>query len=153
MNNICTHREPAWGRKANCIIMADLTNYGMRGRFEQFWARYIDTTIFEICCIPFFTYGIALGDRVETNAEYIIQEVIEKRGHRNLRVAAAVKKKKIDEVHIILHEWVESTGLAYEFHCAGYLAVDLPPVVQGEVSFPTLEQLSEKGQIRFEIDE
>ena len=28
--------------------------------------------MFEICCIPFFVYDLALGDLVETNADYSV---------------------------------------------------------------------------------
>jgi hypothetical protein len=36
--NIATHQLPAWGDKANYILQADLSTYGMSGRFEQLWA-------------------------------------------------------------------------------------------------------------------
>jgi len=152
LSNIATHKTPAWGPKSNFIIRADLANHGMPGRFEQLWARKIDATTFEICCIPFFTYGLALGDKVESNAEYTIQKILEKGGHRTLRVAV-VSKDKQDKLHEVLHEWVDNTGLLYEWYSPGYLAVDLPPDDQGKASFLTLEQLSENGEISIEIDE
>src|SRR4051812_13184021 len=115
MNNIATHKTPAWGPKSNFIIRADLANYGMPGRFEQLWARKLDDTTFEICCIPFFTYGIALGDKVNTDADYTLQEFAAKGGHKTLRVAVA-RQEKLDSLHQILHEWVDDTGLLYEWN-------------------------------------
>jgi hypothetical protein len=152
MTNIATHKGPAWGPKSNFIIRADLAIHGMPGRSEQVWARRIDNTTFEVCCIPFFTYGLALGDKVETDAEYLIQRITEKGGHKTLRVAVAIKDEQ-DRLHEILHEWVDNTGLLYEWYSPGYLAVDLPPDAQHEAIFPTLGQLSEKGEICIEIDE
>jgi hypothetical protein len=39
-------------------------------RDEQLWARQVGDRRFEICCIPFFVYDMALGDVVETDANH-----------------------------------------------------------------------------------
>ena len=151
MNNIATHNSPAWGPRSNFIIRADLSSDGMPGRLEQLWVRKIEPTVFEICCIPFFTYGLALGDKVQSSSDYTIQNITEKGGHKTLRIAVANQEKQ-DYLHQVLHDWVESTGLLYEWYAPGYLAVDLPPDVHGREELSALDQWSEIGAISIEID-
>lgn len=57
------HPEPVWRGRANFIINAALEE---PGRVEQLWVRQLEPTQFEVCCIPFFLYDVALGDVVET---------------------------------------------------------------------------------------
>lgn len=63
---IATHDNPVWRSKANFLIAADLSENGLEGASEQLWARREADNEFIICCIPFFTYGISLGDHVAT---------------------------------------------------------------------------------------
>lgn len=62
--DIVIHENPVWRDRANCILQADLTGHGLPGRFEQVWARDLRNGTYELCCLPFFTYGFALGDVV-----------------------------------------------------------------------------------------
>jgi hypothetical protein len=124
----------------------------MPGRFEQFWTRRVSNTVFEIACIPFFTYGISLGDKVRINEDGVIEQVVEKSGHKTMRVAV-VNKSNQDHIHKALHEWVANTGLLYEWYAPGYLAVDVPPVSQKRLDMSLLDQLSNAGEICTEMDE
>ncbi|MEQ1607094.1 MAG: DUF4265 domain-containing protein [Pyrinomonadaceae bacterium] len=89
---IVIHDFPAWREKANFIIGANLTSQGLSdlATSEQIWARQIKADVFEICCIPFFAYGFALGDWVITRDDgddkYIINSVLERKGHTTYRL-------------------------------------------------------------------
>lgn len=61
---IVTHGDPARRDATNFIILARLDTYGMPGALELFWTRTQDQQRFELCCIPFFTYELSLGDVV-----------------------------------------------------------------------------------------
>jgi hypothetical protein len=63
VDSIATHDYPAWRAQANYLIMADLSPWGLQDRWEQLWASQVAEDEFILCCIPFFTYGMALGDR------------------------------------------------------------------------------------------
>lgn len=87
------HLDPVWRDRANFLIAArfllneqDPTSW----REEQLWARQTGINRFEICCIPFFVRGLALGDEVETGLDgserYIIQRVIHPSGHTTFRI-------------------------------------------------------------------
>ncbi|MGA9596656.1 MAG: DUF4265 domain-containing protein [Acidimicrobiia bacterium] len=77
------HAEPIWRERADFIIAADISSYSEVAEYEQLWARQIDELSFEVCCIPFFAYDLALGDHVETDSgdrRYVIARVIQPSG-------------------------------------------------------------------------
>jgi len=131
------------------MLHADLVKDGMPGRGEQLWAKQIATGLFQICCIPFFTYGIALGDTVEADSENIIRKVRERSGHKNLRVAITSEEAI---VHNDLHAWAEKTGLLYEWFEAKYLAIDLPPAVEENLDLTYFQRLTQENKAVFEIE-
>ena len=144
-----THYAPVWG--SDSIVRVDLADHGLPGNFEQFWARKIAPNRYQICCIPFFSYGIALGDEVETDSECTITRVSERAGHRTLCVAVA-DEHKVDSMHRFLHDWVSSTGLLHEWHAAGYLAIDLPPGTDAGQIMAALAHLERCGDLAVEVD-
>lgn len=58
------HREPVWRERANYIINAPIGD-SAHTHTEQLWVRQdMASRLYEICCIPFFLYDVALGDLV-----------------------------------------------------------------------------------------
>ncbi len=83
------HLNPVWRDKANFIIGAPVPPLKKNPKekvWEQLWARKIDDNHFEICCIPLFCYGLALGDEVETDQGFMIVIVTHKSGHDTMRI-------------------------------------------------------------------
>ena len=125
--DIATHADPAWMAHANFIIVADLNDHGMQGRLEQLWAKKISEVEFVICCIPFFTYGIALGDRVFTSEReerrYVIDGVREKAGRHISRLWL----KDVDEAgRAEIKTFVQQQGLLSEWYSMDLMALDIP---------------------------
>ena len=125
--DIATHEEPAWMAQANFIIVADLGDHGMQGRLEQLWAKQVSDVEFVICCIPFFTYGIALGDRVVTSRReerrYIIDEVRDRIGRR----VARLWMKDVEEGHRAeVKSFIIEQHLLSEWYSGNLLALDIP---------------------------
>ncbi|MDH3753153.1 MAG: DUF4265 domain-containing protein [Acidimicrobiia bacterium] len=119
------HEDPAWQDRANYILRVDLEPHGMPGRFEQLWARQLGQDRFELCCIPFFIYGAALGDVVATGETPGGFEVIEHSGRRCIRVA--FENGPIDDaLHETFHAALVGARVAVEFHQPGYAAIDIP---------------------------
>jgi hypothetical protein len=150
MDSMAWHFAPVW--PSDFFIRADLSGHGMTGCFEQLWVKKVGEMQFQICCVPFFTYGIALGDTVQTDDKFTFQRVILKAGHKTLRIAVANKSKQ-DHLHETLHAWVGHTGLPYEWYSPGFVGVDLPVNPAGKVNMSALEPLIEAGEISVEIDE
>lgn len=69
------HREPMWRERSNFIIATAIDSANTDISTEQLWARKVDDRHFELCCIPFFAYDLALGDVVETDSDFLVQGV------------------------------------------------------------------------------
>jgi hypothetical protein len=81
------HDNPVGRTDRNYIARADLGPFGLDGQMEQLWLRPLDDGTFAIACIPFRTYGLALGDRVRLSGEGTqVAEVLTASGHRVLRM-------------------------------------------------------------------
>lgn len=79
------HQEPVWRERSNFIIAAPISDGG-DVKTEQIWARKDEDGHFEVCCIPFFVYDLALGDIVETDDDYLIQRIVKSSGRYVFRV-------------------------------------------------------------------
>jgi hypothetical protein len=111
------HAAPVWRERANFLIGAPLAE---EGRGEQLWARQIGDDRFEICCIPFFVYDLALGDIVETDANFDLVRVVERSGRFVFRVWFGETSHPRQEVA----EKLAELGALLEWSSPNLLAVD-----------------------------
>jgi hypothetical protein len=122
---IATHSDPVRRDRTNYIIQVDLTVHGMPGNFEQLWTRTEDQRSFELCCLPFFTYGVALGDLVawDENTNHL-GPIVNQSGRRLIRVAFLDKPVAAD-CHAEVHGSLIQAGCLVEFSSEGYGSVDI----------------------------
>ena len=78
------HLNPAWRDRANTLLHAPVSDDDP-SVIEQLWARHLTGNRFEICCVPFFVYDLALGDEVEA-IDYVVEQVVKPSGHYTFRV-------------------------------------------------------------------
>lgn len=73
------HEQPVWQDRSNFIIHAELVEDAHIRRYEQLFVRQMSDDHFEVCCIPFFIYDIAVGDVVSTapkgDRKYVVEGV------------------------------------------------------------------------------
>jgi hypothetical protein len=112
-----THSEPVWRERANFIINAELPE---PGRLEQLWTRQLSDDTFEVCCIPFFVYDLALRDVVETDDHYVVHRVVDPSGRYVFRVWFGDSFHPRDEVA----EELKALGSLIEWSSPNLLAVD-----------------------------
>lgn len=115
-----THSEPVWKDRANFIVNAELPE---PDRLEQLWTRQLSDNTFEVCCIPFFLYDVALGDVVETQPRgsrtYVLSKVVKPSGRYVFRVHfknRAIGRSVADELAQLgtLLEWSSPSLLAVD---------------------------------------
>lgn len=126
----------------NYMAMIDLAPFELGGMVEQVWLRENEEGGgYEVCCIPFYAYGLALGDVVEKTDSNTVGTLVSKAGHRVLRVFFAAPPPSADS-RSALRVAVESAGLLSEWNVDRHVAIDVPgasavqPVfaaVQGEI--------------------
>lgn len=146
---IATHDEPVWRDRTNYIIRVDLAAHGMPGSAEQLWARTDDQRTFELCCVPFFTYGLALGDRVAWDDSSRAATLVERSGRRNVRFAWNDKSQAAEQ-HEVLHGRLVMAGGLVEFSSSGYGAVDCADDATTAAVIAVLQPLHDAGVLLWE---
>jgi hypothetical protein len=111
------HPDPVWRDRADFIIGAKLPE---PDRAEQLWARRLGGRRFEICCIPFFLYDVALGDEVETGDDYELVRVVKPSGRYVFRVwfGQSFHPREAVAEHLV------EMGALIEWSSANLLAID-----------------------------
>ena len=138
------HREPVWRARSNFVIAAQVPDGGDT-EAEQLWARQVAEHRFEVCCIPFFVFDIALGDVVETDDDYLVRRVVESSRRSVFRVWFGQSFHPRSEVA----EELTGLGALLEWSSANLVAVDAAGSRAGAVkSF--LEQRQRLGQLLFD---
>lgn len=124
-----THDAPALRGESNYISRLDLGPFGFPDLFEQVWLRQWDDGLFEICCIPFRAYGLALKDLVRTTPDgVLVSEIVRPSGRRVLRVLLAPGRGRTDatEGGQKIEDVVGAAGLLHEWSGDRHIAVDVP---------------------------
>jgi hypothetical protein len=152
-SSIAIHEDPLWRAKGNFVINADLAAHGMPGRWEQLWARKVSEDRFELCCIPFFTYGMRLGDIVRTapasGKQFMVQEVVQAGGRINVRLAVSVGDERDSLTPKLLSD-ITKVGCGAEVFKPGYIAIDIPTEEQEQQLLTLLDPLVASDRITLE---
>ena len=69
------HEDPVGRAESNYIAQADLTPFDLDGQIEQLWLQPEEDGSYAVACIPFMTYGLALGGPVRLSPEARVVEV------------------------------------------------------------------------------
>ncbi len=128
MTKVATHPNPVRRPAPSFMLRAVLDDVGGGDNFEQVWTKRVGADRFELCCIPFFAYGMALGDVVRADAAtgYVIQAVEQRSGNGVVRVAVK-RPEEVDAVHLRLHDLIGRLEYLCEWFDPGYVAVSLEP--------------------------
>jgi len=143
-----THADPVWRDRSNFIIHAELPERD--GRLEQLWVRQISESTFEVCCIPFFLFDVALGDVVETaprgEREYVLDRVVERSGRYVFRVWFGESFHPRDEIA----EELTRLGALIEWSSVNLLAVDATDAEHAQKVADFLQERTDLGQLIYE---
>jgi hypothetical protein len=81
------HDEPAVRPDPAYIAMVDLAPFGFRDQMEQIWLCPLGGGRYEVCCLPFRVYGLAMGDIVSLDAQARnVTEIVQRSGNRLFRI-------------------------------------------------------------------
>jgi hypothetical protein len=140
--DVKVHKNPVWRERADHILHGRIEHEGLQEMREQLWVRKIADNRFELCCIPFFLYDLALGDEVETE-KGIIQRVIKPSGHRTFWIW--FDKSSGSEVRRTIYEKVTGQGCLAEWYSPGLLAFDAESDELGNSVSALLEDETQQG--------
>lgn len=144
------HADPVWRGRSNFIINAELGEEDLPYRFEQLWVRQLEEDRFEICCIPFFLFDVALGDVVTTapraGRQYVFDRVVEPSGRFVFRVWFGESFHPRDEIA----EQLTQLGALLEWSSVNLLSVDAADAAHAQGVAEFLQTRQELGQLLYE---
>ena len=142
------HVDPVERRDTNYIAQVDLAPFDLAGQVEQVWLHDLGDGTYALACVPFMSYGLALGDVVRLSRDNKIAALVEARGHRVLRLMLADNPDStrlagdVDEITAC----VAHAGLLSEWHGPRFVAVDVPPVEHPENVYTVLGRIVDEGR-------
>ena len=145
---VAVHENPVWRDRSDFIIRTYLEDNEGRSEWEQLWVRRVDERTFSLCCIPFFAYDLALGDEVETDANYAVQGVVRASGQFTFRVwfGDSAKPAIKDEVS----RQLEAAGALFEWSSANLLAISAKDDDQAQAVADYLNARQNFGDLTYE---
>ncbi|MFC9330850.1 DUF4265 domain-containing protein [Kitasatospora sp. NPDC057015] len=141
MIEFIVHDDPVGRAESNYLAHVDLAPFGLDGQKEQLWLKPLNDGTFSIACIPFCTYGLALGDRVALSDDDEVAEVVALSWHRVLRlllVPGPAPTELAQAVDRIKRE-IRTAGLLSEWSGDRHVAVDIPPHTDASRLFEIME--------------
>ena len=147
---VVVHETPVWRDRADFIIAAQLGDADRPKRWEQLWARQLGDAAFEVCCIPFFVYDLALGDGVATQPaderDYVVSRVVRSSGRSVFRVwlgeSFQPRERVVDEL--------KGLGALVERSSLNLLAVDAADDVQAQAIADYLDVRERRSELLYE---
>jgi len=141
------HRTPIWRDRANFVFAAHLGVKDGKNEWEQLWGQKTATHRFMLCCIPFFVQDIALGDEVETDADFVVQRVVHRSGQITFRVWFGGQNKATREA---LVREIEAMKPSMEWSSENLLALSASDEAEAQRIADYLQANEEKGLLQYE---
>jgi hypothetical protein len=125
---IAAHANPVRRPTPSFMLRASLEDIEREGNYEHLWTKRVGEDRFELCCIPFFAYDLALGDvvRADAGTGWVLQSVEKRSGNGVVRVAVK-RREDVDAIHLRLHDLLGKLEYLHEWFAPGYVAVSLEP--------------------------
>jgi len=145
---IATHANPVRRPVPSFMLRASLDDIEGGDNYEQLWTKRVGEDRFEVCCIPFFAYGLALGDvvRADAGSGYLIQSVAERSGNGVVRVAVK-RREDVDAMHLRIHDLLGKLEYLHEWFAPGYVAVSLEAGRSHDEFFAGLAALGDSVEV------
>lgn len=140
------HSNPVWRDRADFIIGARIDPGDTNVDVEQLWARRLRPPRFEICCVPFFVYDLALGDIVDTTDNFDVTRVVEPSGRFVFRVYFGATPWPREE---LARELIDR-GALIEWSSLNLLAVDARDSAHASQIADLLQAQEGEGRLQYE---
>ncbi|MFI8266258.1 DUF4265 domain-containing protein [Streptomyces sp. NPDC085665] len=146
------HDDPVGHSASNYIARVDLASFGLDGQVEQLWLEAVADGIYKVACIPFFTYGLALGDTVLLTDSNYVSELVRTSGHRVLRMmfVPELPAGDLQQAADRIRAEIGQAGLLSEWNGERFVVVDIPPNIEPSSLFAVMESAVNAGDAFWE---
>ncbi|MFD7681048.1 DUF4265 domain-containing protein [Streptomyces sp. NPDC060187] len=136
------HENPVGRAESNYIAQADLAPFDLDGQIEQLWLMPEEDGTYAVACIPFMTYGLALGDRVRLSPASRVVDVAQTSGHRVLRTLfrPSTDAERLGRSISLIENSIKESGLLSEWNGERFVAIDVPPGADMSPLFALLQR-------------
>lgn len=149
---LITHANPLWATRADSVVFVDLRKWGLSG-VEELPSHYVGGSFHELCCVPFFSYGLKLGDVVEAtpaeNDAMFVAKVAKPSNRLNIRLAVR-NEKETDAVTRRILGLLAQAECGSEMWQPGYVAADVPTPASETMVLRGLQALVDHGLLTIE---
>lgn len=147
MPRIATHSNPITRSDPSFLVRVPVDDVSPPGAWEQLWTRRLGVGEYELTCIPFFAYGMALGDVLQVDEEqgHLVTGVRRTLGNGVLRIAV-LDKNDVQWVHAQLHDLLGRLEYLHEWSAPGYVAIHLEAGSDHAALFDGVRQLGDQVQ-------
>jgi hypothetical protein len=146
-DNVRVHSSPVWRDRANYLFMAPVEADTDEVVWEQIWGEQAGQRTLVVCCIPFFVYDIALGDKVEIDDDQIFRRVVLDAGHWTFRVWFG---RQTEATRDALVRGIESLGPIVEWYSENLLALSVPERAAAQELADYLQVCQDEGLLVYE---
>jgi hypothetical protein len=153
-NATATHCRPAWAEYGDYSLSLKLDfdpDDAASRKDESLWCKKIGQNNFQICCIPFFAFNLALGDEViahPTEEGYYDVCVSKSSGHSTFRIKFPSNASKDSREGIL--RVLSDLGCVSESYSAELSAIDAPSDTVATQVLAFLIGKNEEGLLKFE---
>lgn len=145
--NYKIHHHPVWRDRADAIVNAVVEHESTGDMQESLWARKLADGRYEICCIPFFIYDLALGDEVDTALDVagklVLRTVVERSGNQTFWLW--FNEPYAREVWDRAYASAAGAGCPVEGYNAGLIAFSAASAGQAALVSEALKEEIDKG--------
>ncbi|MFI0967654.1 DUF4265 domain-containing protein [Streptomyces sp. NPDC021080] len=136
------HEDPVGRAESNYIAQADLAPFDLDGKIEQLCLLPEEDGTYAVACIPFMTYGLALGDRVRLSPAARVVDVAQPSGHRVLRtlLRPSPDAERLGRSIGLIKDSIKESGLLSEWLGEQFVALDIPPGTDVSPLFALLQR-------------
>jgi Domain of unknown function (DUF4265) len=140
-----THSNPVERPVPSFMLQAQLDDVEADDNYEQLWTRPVGEDLFEVCCIPFFAYDLALGDVVRAQ-DGVIRSVERRSGNGVVRIAVK-QAEDVEDMHVHIHDLLGRLEYLCEWFAPGYVAVSVEPERAHDELFAGIADLGEAVEV------
>jgi hypothetical protein len=146
------HEDPVGRAENNYIAQADLAPFCLDGQIEQLWLQPEEDGTYTVACIPFMSYGLALGNRFRLSPEARVVEVAQPSGHRVLRtlLRPSTNAERLGRSISLITKSIKESGLLSEWHGEHFVAIDVPSGTDMSTLFALLQREADEADAFWE---
>lgn len=147
MSKFLVHPSPVWRDLSNYILQLLVDAEACPDEFEQVWTALQEDGSHVLCCIPFFLYGLSLGDQFEKLPSGSFR-ILSSSGRITIRVWMA-DATPLEKANLV--KQCQECGCLIERSSENLIALDCENADRANAVQILLGKYASEGKIQYEL--